>query len=217
MASMSPKTLVRLGALATLALPLTACQYDNVNRGLQSVHQPVISHSAFTYDVPADANGGLAASEANRLDDWFISIGLTYGDQVAVVTDNAYFSPSLRDSIGDVVARHGMLVSEDSSAAAGTAPQGSVRLIVRRAMASVPGCPDWSDKSESNMQMGTGANFGCGVNGMLAAMIANPEDLVRGQNSDSNLRTATSNRAISTYREKAPTGAGDLKSQYGGK
>jgi pilus assembly protein CpaD len=48
-------------------------------------------------------------------------------------------------------------------------------------------------------------------------MIANPEDLVRGQTTDSDLRTATSNRAISTYREKAPTGSGDLKTLSGGK
>ena len=109
------------------------------------------------------------------------------------------------------MARHGLLVGEDSSAVAGIAPQGSVRLIVRRATASVPGCPDWSAKQESEMTLGTSSNFGCGINGNIAAMVANPEDLVRGQTSDSDLRTATSNRAISTYREKAPTGAGDLK------
>jgi len=48
-------------------------------------------------------------------------------------------------------------------------------------------------------------------------MIANPEDLVRGQTTDSDLRTATSNRAISTYRDKLPTGSGDLKTITGGK
>ena len=47
-------------------------------------------------------------------------------------------------------------------------------------------------------------------------MVANPEDLVRGQGTDSNLRTATSNRAITTYREKPPTGAGELKEMQAG-
>ena len=61
------------------------------------------------------------------------------------------------------------------------------------------------------MSGGTSSNFGCGVNGNLAAMIANPEDLVRGQTTDSDLRTTTSNRAIQAYREQAPTGAGGLK------
>ena len=214
--TLARKTIIRFGALAMTALPLTACQMDS-NRGLQSVHQPVVSHSSFTYDVQAGIDGGLTASEARRLDDWFASIGLGYGDQVAMVTDEASYSPSLREGIADVVARHGMLLGEDSSAAAGAAPQGSARLIVRRATARVPGCPDWSDKTEADPQLGTSRNFGCGVNGTFAAMIANPEDLVRGQSTDSDLRTATSNRAISTYREKPPTGSGDLKSQYGGK
>ncbi|HJT41255.1 MAG TPA: CpaD family pilus assembly protein [Sphingobium sp.] len=209
MTSISAKTIVRIGALALLAMPLAACK-TSVNRGVESVHQPVVSHTAFTYDVQAGPDGGLTAAEARRLDDWFASIQLGYGDQVAIVTD-AYYSPQLRDGIADVVARHGMLVGEDSSAAAGAAPQGSVRLVVRRASARVPGCPDWSGKSETENQLGSSSNFGCGLNGNLAAMVANPDDLVRGQSSDSDLRTATSNRAISTYRDKAPTGSGDLK------
>ena len=215
MTSMSRKNIVRLGALAMLALPLAACQ-SSVNRGVESVHQPVVSHSSYTYDVQVGPDGGLTASEARRLDDWFASVGLTYGDQVAIVTDG-YDSAALRDGVADVVARHGILVGEDSSAAAGHAPDGSVRLIVRRATAHVPGCPDWSNKSETEFQLGATSNFGCGINGNLAAMVANPEDFVRGQSSDSDLRTATSNRAISTYREKTPTGSGDLKTLTGGK
>jgi pilus assembly protein CpaD len=214
MTSISAKNVLRLGALALLAMPLAACK-TSVNRGVQSVHQPVVSHSAFTYDVQAGPDGSLSASEARRLDDWFGSIGLGYGDQVAIVTDG-YYSPTLRDGIADVVARHGMLVGEDSSAAAGSAPAGSIRLVVRRASAHVPGCPDWSGKGETEFQLGTTSNFGCGINGNLAAMVANPDDLVRGQSSDSDLRTATSNRAISTYREKTPTGSGDLKTLSAG-
>ncbi len=215
MTSLSATNIVRFGALALMALPLAACN-PAVNRGVESVHQPVVGYDAYTFAVQAGPSGGLSAAEARRLEDWFASIGLGYGDQVAIVT-NAYYSPDLREGIADVVARHGMLVGEDSSAAAGVAPSGSVRLVVRRATARVPGCPDWSSKQETEFDLGTTSNFGCGVNGNLAAMVANPEDLVRGQNSASDLRTATSNRAISTYREKVPTGSGDLKSLSGGR
>jgi pilus assembly protein CpaD len=211
---MSAKNIVRVGLVALLALPLAA--EAKPNRSVDSVHQPVVSHTAFIYDVQAGPDGGLPAAEARRLDDWFASIGLGYGDQVAIVADG-YSNPTLNEGIADVVARHGMLVGEDSSAAAGAAPAGSVRLVVRRATASVPGCPDWSNKSETGLSLGSGSNFGCGVNGSLAAMVANPNDLVRGQTNESDLRTATSNRAISTYREKTPTGSGDLKSLSGGR
>lgn len=207
---------VRIGAIALLAIPLAACE-TTTNRSVESIHQPVVSYTSYTFDVQSGRDGGLPSYEARRLNDWFASINLSYGDQIAIVTDTGYYSPGLREDIADLVARHGLLVGEDSSAAAGTAPDGAVRLIVRRASASVPGCPDWSTKSETDPQLGTSSNFGCGVNSNLAAMVANPEDLVRGQTSDSGLRTATSNRAISTYREKALTGAGDLKTVEGGK
>lgn len=197
------------GALIAVALPLAASAKDRPNRSVESVHQPVVSYASYVFDV--QANGALAPQEARRLNDWFVSIGLGYGDQVAIAGDASYVSPEVRDGIADVAARHGMLVGEDSSATAGEAPAGAVRLIVRRSMASVPGCPDWHQKAEASMNLATSSNFGCGLNSNFAAMVANPEDLVRGQGTESDLRTVTSNRAISTYRDKAPTGAGDLK------
>lgn len=203
-------TIVPLALATALALPAHAAP-PKENRGVGSVHQPVVSYAAYTYDVRSAADGGLTGAEAQLLEDWLVSIGLGYGDQVAIVTDAGYFSPSLQEGVANVVARHGLLIGEDSSAAAGAAPQGSVRVIVRRASASVPGCPNWRTTAETNMSLPTSSNFGCGVNGNWAAMVANPEDLVRGQSGDSDLRTATSNRAITIYREKAPTGAGDLK------
>jgi pilus assembly protein CpaD len=204
--------LVRLGTLALLALPLGACESDQAaNRGVESIRQPVVSYQSYAFDVLTGSDGGLPGNEARRLNDWFASIGLSYGDQVAIVTDAGYYNPNLRDGIADLVARHGLLVGEDSSASAGVAPEGAVRLVVRRATASVPGCPDWTSKAETDIQLGTSSNYGCAVNGNLAAMVANPEDLVRGQTTDSELRTATSNRAISTYRDKAPTGTGGLQ------
>lgn len=205
------RTTILLGAITVLALPLAACTDETANRGLESIHQPVVSHTAYTFDVQSGGDGTLSPREAVRLNEWFASINLSYGDQVAIVTDAGYYSPGLRDGIADLVARHGLLVGEDSSAVAGTAPEGAVRLIVRRASATVPGCPDWRSKGETDLQLGTSSNYGCGINSNLAAMVANPEDLVRGQTTDSDMRTVTSNRAISTYRDKVPTGSGDLK------
>jgi pilus assembly protein CpaD len=216
MTRFAPLTLVPLALIGALALPVAAHARDRDNRSVESIHQPVVSYAAYTFDVMAGGDGTLPAAEAQRANDWLVSIGVGYGDQISIVTDAGYYSPALRDGIADVVARHGLLVGEDSSAAAGQPANGSVRLIVRRAVASVPGCPDWSSKAETNMNLSTSSNYGCGINSNLAAMVANPEDLVRGQGTESGLRTATSNRAISTYMDKKPTGSGDLKTLSGG-
>ena len=207
--------LLRLGLLAAIALPLAACGSETTfNRGMQSVHQPVVSYATYLYDVRPDGSS-LSDAEQARLIGWLDSLNVGYGDKVAIAANGAGVSPHLHDEIANVLGRRGMLVGEDNSALAGTPPYGAVRLILRRASASVPGCPDWSRNAENDMVGGNSTNYGCATNSNLAAMIANPEDLVRGQSVDSDLRTATSTRAIETYREKVPTGAGDLKSLGG--
>lgn len=214
------RALIRAGLIAALALPVAACNSGASDgaaslRGVETVHQPVVSYATYLYDVRIDEGTGLSASEKARLAGWLDSLGVAYGDKVAVAAGGGAVPLAAQQDIADVLGRRGMMVGEDHSAMAGMAPAGSVRLVLRRATASVPGCPDWSTKQENDMTGGTSSNFGCGVNGNLAAMIANPEDLVRGESTNSDLRTATSTRAIETYREKAPTGAGDLKSLGG--
>lgn len=198
-----------LALAAALSLPLTACGAADKanNRGMESVHQPVVSYTNFIFDVRADNTVGVASSEKERLNGWLDSLNIGYGDSVAIAGSA---SAAAHSDIANVLGKRGLLVQQDDSAIAGAAPYGSVRLIVRRATASVPGCPDWQTKQENNMSGGTSSNFGCATNSNFAAMVANPEDLVRGQTTNSELRTATSNRAIQSYQAKAPTGAGGL-------
>ena len=76
-----------------------------------------------------------------------------------------------------------------------------MRVVVTRTTASVPGCPDFSHRSHTDFQARTSANYGCGTNSTLAAMIADPEDLVRGQNADEEDQ-ARASKAIRAYRDK---------------
>lgn len=200
--------------LALAALPLAACNAESTgNRTVESVHQPVVSYTSFVMDLRADSGAGVSNAEKERLNGWLDSLSVGYGDSV-MIADGA--SSAARADIADVLGKRGMLIKDDSAVTAGTPPYGSVRLVVRRATASVPGCPDWSTKQENSMSGGTSSNFGCAVNGNIAAMVANPEDLVRGQtDSNDGLRTATANRAIKDMQAKPTTGAGGLVSLGG--
>lgn len=203
--------IVRLAAPAALVLALSACVTDTstVNRGMESVKQPVVSHTSYVFDVNA-GGGKLTEAERQRLEGWFDSIGLAYGDTVAIATESGYYGKDIHDGIAAVVERHSLLLQEDHTAQAGRALEGSVRLIVRRATAQVPDCPEWKNQAESNGTGEISSNFGCGVNSNLAAMVANPNDLVLGQGNASDLRTATSSKAIKVYRDQTPTGSGGL-------
>jgi pilus assembly protein CpaD len=55
------------------------------------------------------------------------------------------------------------------------------------------------------------SNFGCAVNGNLAAMVANPGDLVSGREAGAGSDPTTGARAIESLRSQPLTGAGGLK------
>ena len=77
---------------------------------------------------------------------------------------------------------------------------GRTRVVVTRSTASVPDCPNWSDDADGNYANATSRNYGCATNSNYAAMVANAEDLIRGQSNEGAESTATSNRAIQAYR-----------------
>ena len=75
---------------------------------------------------------------------------------------------------------YGMLVPNGAPVTAPVAP-GNVRVVVSRNVASVPNCPNWERPSQPNYNNRMMPNLGCAVNSNLAAMVANPEDLVHGR------------------------------------
>src|SRR3546814_11094827 len=88
-------------------------------------------------------------------------------------------------------------------------PEGYLRVVVTRASASVPGCPNWDSKSSLNPVNATSSNYGCATNGNLAAMVADPNDLIKGTR-DTGHDPLAATRAIQTYRTKPQTGAEGL-------
>jgi pilus assembly protein CpaD len=186
--------------LPLLALTaLAGCGTDN--RGLESVHQPVVHRTDYVYDVPAS---GLSATDRERLDGWFQTLRVGYGDKIAI--DGA--DTGSRRDIQVLAARYGLLLADTAPVTAGEIGPGQVRVVVSRAVADVPGCPDWSRKSQPNLNSHTMSNYGCAMNSNLAAMVANPEDLVRGRSDGGVADASTGGRAIKELRKATPTGAG---------
>ena len=215
---MQSKTLFRNAAgiaglalsLALVATPASAGK-KKTERGVEPVHQPVVSRTDFVFDVAGSSDGALGAGEARRLTAWFDALGLRYGDHVTVAGIGTRGLVGVRDSVGEIVARYGLLTEGAAPITAGDPPAGSLRVVVSRSTASVPGCPSWRDQSQADLVGGQGDNYGCAMATNLSAMVADPQDLVQGRKTDSDLRTTTSDRAIKAYQTKAPTGSGGLQ------
>jgi pilus assembly protein CpaD len=195
----------RLLALTVPALLLAGC--GTRNTGLESVHQPVVQRSDYAFDV-ATGVGGLAPGEAQRLAGWMNSLQLGYGDRIAI--DGAASDAEVRDDIAGEAARFGLLVSDESPVGDAPVAPGTARVIVSRMKASVPGCPDHSRVSGLDLEGHASSNYGCSVNSNMAAMIANPADLVRGQAGAAASDPAIAYKAIDTLRRAPTTGAAGI-------
>lgn len=190
----------------TLTLSLGGCGALTAknNNMIESVHQPVVERTNFTLDLATD-RGGLPLPEQRRLADWFEALELRYGDRIAI--DDPLASGATRSAVEAVASRFGILVSDGAPVTPGYVNPGTARVVVSRSLASVPGCPVWQN-SEYSLKNNTSSNYGCAVNGNLAAMVANPEDLVRGATARGETVMMSSNKAIDAYRQAAPTGGG---------
>lgn len=198
---------VSIALVTALGLSLTACDSTTANRSVNSERQPVVTRSHFVLDVNTAASGSLPDGELGRLSGWFDALELGYGDRVAIDDPGHNAGPAARGAVETLVAQKGLLVSDIAPVTEGHVPAGTMRVVVSRSVAAVPGCPDWSHRSHTDFQARTSENYGCGVNSTLAAMIADPEDLVRGQTRDGEDQ-AEASKAIRAYRDKAKKAGG---------
>ncbi|HEX5184468.1 MAG TPA: CpaD family pilus assembly lipoprotein [Allosphingosinicella sp.] len=205
---MARKTLF---ALIVIGAALSASAADARHRdtpkdnwSLYSFNQPVVQSADYVLEL-ANPGPGLPVAERARLRAWFTSLGLGYGDRVAV--ESVYGNEPARADVARVAAEYGLLLSETTPVVPGRPEPGAIRVIVSRSFAHVPGCP-FPDSHQG--PSATSLNYGCAVNSNLAAMIADPNDLVLGQAGSAAGDPNTAAKAIKTYRDAKPTGANGL-------
>ena len=193
--------------LASAVAGCTTTQADQPSRGMSPANQPVVTRSDFAVDLSAP-DGTLSPSEQARLDAWFASLGLGYGDVVYV--DGPYASAARAD-VARVTGKYGLLVTAGAPVTAGAIQDGAVRVVVSRTRATVPGCPNWDRPASPDFENHQMSNFACAISGNMAAMVANPGDLVHGREGEALVDGLTASKAIQSYRTAKPTGEGGLK------
>lgn len=207
-------------AVSAIALLTGGCQTQpgalrpENNTSVYSLHQPVVERTDYVFDVNTSGDG-VSAAERERLNDWFRTIDLRYGDNITIDEAEGFSSTAARQDISRVVAQYGMRVSTDAAPMTdGAVPAGTVRVVASRSRATVPDCPTWSNPGVASTAA-TSPNYGCALNSNLAAMVADPNDLVLGQDGSVRGSGSTAARAIRVYREGQPTGRQGLPASSG--
>ncbi len=192
-------------ALLFATAAIGACSHTPTalpDRGVEAVNVPVLARTEYAFDVAAPT-GSLAPGEAARLEAWFSSLGLGYGD--AVYVDGGYSGPAARE-IAAVAGNYGLMVSPGTPATAGAVQPGYIRVVVARRQAVVPNCPNWNVPGQPNYNNRMLPNFGCAVNTNLAMQVANPEDLIHGRSGSAAVDAIAGAKAIEMYRNWPLTG-----------
>lgn len=194
--------------LLALCSSVAACNTpDMPDKGVAAVNVPVVTSADYVFDAAAP-DGALAPGEAERVNGWFQGLGLGYGDTIFV---DGRYADAARGQVAAIAGEYGMTVSAGAPVTVGAVQPGAVRVVVSRRRASVPYCPNWSVPSEPDFDNRNMSNFGCGVNANLAAMVANPEDLLHGREGSGVGDTATGSKAVIFYRSNPPTGSKGLQ------
>ena len=201
------RTHIAIVLLASVVAGCTTAQADQPSRGMTAVNQPVVARTDFAMDVAAPG-GSLSSSEEARLDAWFRSLGLGYGDNIYVDGD---YAGAARADVARIAGRYGMMVSAGYPVTAGNVQPGTVRVVVARTRASVPGCPNWDRPASPDYDNQQMSNYGCAVSGNVAAMVANPQDLVHGREAGPVVDAMTASKAVGSYRSAKPTGEQGLQ------
>jgi pilus assembly protein CpaD len=187
-------------ALVLMASTLAGCNttsQDQPARGVESVNVPVIQRTDYVFDAAAP-DGSLPPSEVARLNAWFSGLDLGYGD--AIYVDGSYANGARAD-IARVTGMYGMMVVPGAPVTVGAVPPGMVRVIVSRTRATVPGCPNWDPRMQPDFENRSLGGYGCGVNSNLAAMVANPVDLIHGHEGPATADGKTGAKAVTMYRD----------------
>jgi pilus assembly protein CpaD len=103
------------------------------------------------------------------------------GDRVQIASGGG--PNALTAQRAEVVAAQLHRLAPTAELAAGIADidENAIGVSIGRYLAAAPNCPDWTDADPQGFDNAPSSNFGCATQSDLAAMVANPEDLLRGK------------------------------------
>lgn len=143
--------------------------------GRPAVHAARAVHAVrFPHGLPV-----LAASEQAGLETFLARTGAGRGDRVTLLVgaDADLVENRRRDALATLLAGRGLRVA----VVADPEPRaGILRVAVDRTVAVAQGCPDWTESPLQGWRNETRPGFGCASAANLAAMVARPVDIARG-------------------------------------
>lgn len=147
--------------------------------------QPRASLTQYAHEVRfADGNDSLSLDERGRIAVFLERTKAGYGDrfQIAGEADSSSLAGRRKEIVAAYLDNLGFRPRPiGGDFGIGRTPKNTVRVILRRYVVTLPGCPDWTSKPGDNSQNRPGSNWSCATATNLGLMVADPADLVAGR------------------------------------
>ncbi len=161
-----------LSACATARQPAPASPYASVPHGV------VVTFEKRTLAVHyAPGAESPDASQIAALNVLFAMGDLGRGDVVVIERSPSQLAQARAMALLSGLSREGLVVSLAVSA---SVSDGELRLQIEHAVATAPDCPNWTKPPGDDFDNTLHSDFGCATAMNLAAMVANPRDLLAG-------------------------------------
>lgn len=189
----------KLAMLAVLVLPVLASCAPGpaLWSEAQSPKRNRVEAVRLTHDLPlASPNAPLGAADIAALDAFLARHRIGEGDAILVAAGGS--GAAAARNVGALL-QHLSRQGLEARAVEAAAPPNAVRVTVDRFVVVPPHCPDWRKPGTSDFANTPLSNLGCANAVNLGMMIANPRDLVQGQEPGAIDGTAAS-LAVQRYR-----------------
>jgi pilus assembly protein CpaD len=152
----------------------------------------------------------LTAAQIGGLDNFLGTNGIRTGDAVTVAAPAG--ASERRAVVLAALSQYRIAAISETDA---KLPAGVVHVHVDHTVVTVPDCPDWSKPETDEPDNRTSSNLGCATEANLAAMVANPTDLVK-PNADAKGDGGELTHGVELYRSGNLSKAASSSSSSGG-
>jgi pilus assembly protein CpaD len=204
--------LLKPAFLGLALLSTTACVHDQIaNPPMgETVNRNAVTMVRLTHVIPAESDGTDTPSQGTMvsLHAFLNSVNAGYGDIIMIDGDS---SPARIDAIKQLIRARGLVYGGE--APLGESPaMGDITLYVERYVVTIPNCGVWPDEPTNNTRNNPSSFHGCANTANLGLMVANPRDLVAGQNGGNSTGAAVA----AIYSPKAKAGGPSMTLSFDG-
>lgn len=201
----SVATVLKPLAISLSLLTTTACMHDNVVEPTlgETVNRNAVTMVRLDHTITAEDDGTDTPSNATfaALGAFLASVNAGHGD--IIMLDSAS-SPNRRDAVAAYLKKRGLVYAGEAPLGAEPQP-GTINLYVERYIVTPPACGGWPSEASNNTRNNTSSYFGCAVTSNLGMMVANPRDLIAGENGGNSTAAAVGALYTPTPQSTGPT------------